>query len=381
MHHLHALLEALVAALAVCGCGYCLLCWWTARDFLRSRGTSSSFTPPVSILKPLKGADPGMYESFRSHCLQDYPDYELVFGVDSAADPAAAEVERLRREFPQRAIRLVVCPQLLGANAKVSNLAQMLPHARCDYLLVNDSDIRVESDYLRQVMGRFADPQVGMVTCLYRGSGSGSLGSTLEALGINADFAAGVLTARWLEGVRFGLGSTLAFSRAALEAIGGFEPLLDFLADDYELGARIAQSGRRIVLADSVVEHRLPVYSLGEFTAHQLRWNRAVRDSRPRGYAGLVFTFALPWALLALLLSWGTAWAWGLLAGAAVLRLLMAWSVGHRVLRDARLARRLWLLPLRDGIAMLLWAASFAGHTIIWRGEKFVLNKGRLRRA
>ena len=379
MHLVLTFLEALAGALSVCGCVYCVLCWWAALDFLHTKPASADFAPPVTILKPLKGTDPGMYESFRSHCVQDYPEYELVFGVESAEDPAAAEVRRLQQEFPQRAIRLVVCPQLLGANAKVSNLAQMLPHARSPYLLINDSDIRVEPEYLRRVMRHFADPQVGMVTCLYRGIGGGSLGSTLEALGINTDFAAGVLTARWLEGIRFGLGSTLALSRAALDSIGGFEPLLDYLADDYELGARIAQGGRQVALADSVVEHRLPLYTLDEFAAHQLRWNRAIRDSRPRGYAGLALTFALPWAMLAVLLSWGAMWAWALLADAAAMRLLVSWMVGRKILRDRELVRRLWLLPLRDAAAMALWAAGFAGHHIAWRGQQFQLKNGKLR--
>ncbi|HEU5451717.1 MAG TPA: bacteriohopanetetrol glucosamine biosynthesis glycosyltransferase HpnI [Terriglobales bacterium] len=379
LHFLRIAMEAIAALGAVCGCVYSLLGWWAARDFLRSRPAPSDFAPPVTILKPLKGADPGMYDSFRSHCLQDYPEYELIFGVDNAEDAAAAEVRRLQQEFPQRAIRLVVCEQLLGANVKVSNLAQMLPHARYPHLLVNDSDIRVEPDYLRSVMRHFADPQVGMVTCLYRGVGGGSLGATLEALGISTDFAAGVLTARWLEGIRFGLGSTLAFSRAALQAIGGFEPLLDYLADDYELGARIAQSGRGVVLADAVVEHRLPPYTMDGFVAHQLRWNRAIRDSRPRGYAGLALTFALPWAMLALLLSWGATWAWVVLADAAVMRLLVSWTVGRSVLRDRHLARSLWLLPLRDAVAMALWAGGFAGQRIVWRGRQFLLQNGKLR--
>ena len=381
MHLLHAFAEALAAALAVCGCGYSLLCWWAARNFRRAPPPPQGFAPPVSILKPLRGADPGMYESFRSHCEQDYPGYELIFGVSDPRDPAIAEVERLQREFPQRSILLIVCDKVLGPNVKVSNLAQMLPHARHDFLLVNDSDMRVERDYLSKVMAPFADAGVGMVTCLYRGVSGATFASRLEAVGINTDFSAGVLVARLLQGIKFGLGSTLAFSRAALQAIGGFEPLLDFLADDYQLGARIAASGRQVVLADTVPEHHLPDYSFAGFLQHQLRWDRAVRDSRPAGYTGLGVTFALPWSMLAVVLSLGAAWSWALLLVTFALRALAAIEVGAEVLRDRGIPRQLWLLPLRDTLALLLWIASFTGHTITWRGDRFVLNHGRLRRA
>src|SRR5258708_933987 len=224
---------------------YYLLCLWSAAKFLREREAGESARPtqallPVSILKPLKGADPEMYESFRSHCLQDYPEYEIIFGVSDPKDAAIESVKVLQREFPDRRIQLVICPMILGANVKVSNLAQMLPEARHDLLIVNDSDIRVESDYLHRVTVPLADLQVGLVTCLYRGVSSATLGSHLESLGISTDFCPSVLAARQLEGIHFGLGSTLAFRRADLEKIGGFASFVDYLADDYELGKRLA---------------------------------------------------------------------------------------------------------------------------------------------
>ncbi len=186
-------------------------------------GRLTQALPPISILKPLKGTDPEIYESFRSHCLQDYPEYEIIFGVSDPNDPAIESVKALQREFPDRRIQLLVSPKILGANVKVSNLAQMLTEARYDHLIVNDSDIRVEPDYLRRVIAPLADSRVGMVTCLYRGVAGATLGSRLEALGISTDFCPSVLAARQLEGgIRFGLGSTLAFRRAELEKIGGF---------------------------------------------------------------------------------------------------------------------------------------------------------------
>jgi ceramide glucosyltransferase len=316
-----------------------------------------------------------MYESLRSPCLQDYPDYEILFGVNDANDPASEMVERLKAEFPQTFIRLVFCPENLGANTKVSNLAQMLPCARYELLIVNDSDIRVETDYLRRVTAPLGDPKVGMVTCLYRGVPTGTLGSRLESMGISTDFSAGVLVARQVEGgLRFGLGSTLAFRRHDLEAIGGFQAFVDYLADDYEIGRRIAALGLEVKLSDTVVETFVPAYSVREFLLHQLRWARAVRDSRPWGYVGLGLTFGLAWGLMTLAFARNAMWAW------LAIRMLVAIMVGRVALRDRHVLRLLWLLPLRDLVAMLLWIASFTGHTVAWRGVIFRLKNGKLAR-
>jgi ceramide glucosyltransferase len=335
--------------------------------------------PPVSILKPLKGTDPDIYESFRRHCLQDYPEYEIIFGVSDPDDPAIASVQHLQREFPERSIRLVVCPNRLGANVKVSNLEQMLSAARYQHLLVNDSDIRVEPDYLRRIMAPLTDERVGMVTCLYRGVSARTLGSRLESLGISTDFCAGVLVARQLEGgLRFGLGSTLAFRRADLERIGGFKSIVDFLADDYELGRRIAGLGLQVMLSDVVVETHLPAYDLRGFLSHQLRWARGVRDSRAGGYIGLVSTYGLMWGLFALIAGGAAPWSWAVFGVTVLLRLAVALTVGSAVLESRRLLGSLWLLPVRDLVAVLVWIASFAGHTVTWRGDRFELRKGRL---
>jgi len=356
---------------------------WSAFRFLRDvmprRENSNVNLPPVSILKPLKGTDPQMYESLRSHCLQDYLEYEIIFGVSDPSDPAIALVNRLRAEFPQRSIQLIVCEKNLGTNTKVSNLAQIVAYASHEHLIVNDSDIRVPSDYLRKVIAPLAGLETGMVTCLYRGMAAPTLGSRLESLGISTDFAPGVLTARSLEGgIHFGLGSTLAFRRADLIAIGGFEAIADYLADDYELGHRIAGLGRKIELSRAVVETFLPPYSFAGFLAHQLRWGRTIRESRPSGYFGLLFTFGLPWAALTVIAARGANWSWMLLAITALARCAMAWVVGSKVLRDPQVIRGLWLLPVRDFLALFIWAASFAGHTVTWRGESFLLREGKL---
>jgi len=301
--------------------------------------------------------------------------------VSDPNDPAIESVKKLQQEFPDRRIHLLVCPKILGANVKVSNLAQMLAEARYDYLIVNDSDIRVEPDYLRRVIAPLADLRIGMATCLYRGVADATLGSRLEALGISTDFCPSVLAAWQLEGgIRFGLGSTLAFGRADLEKIGGFTSFVDYLADDYELGRRIAGLGLAVKLSDVVVETYLPSYSLREFFAHQLRWARGVRDARAGGYLGLIFTFGVAWSLLALTVSRGALWACAAFAITLFLRLTISLFVGRGVLRDRQILKYAWLIPLRDLIAAAIWLASLSGHTVTWRGDRFRLRNGKLTR-
>lgn len=380
------ILQIITGVLAACGAGFYLLCIWSARAYLHLRRRTAGspapnppFTPPVSILKPLRGTDPHIYECFRSHCRQDYPEYEIIFGVDDPNDPAIADVERLQAEFPAIPIQLAICNQHLGPNTKVSNLIQMQQLARYPCLLVNDSDIHVPPDYLRRVMQHFQQPKVGLVTCLYRGIADKTLGSRLEALGISGEFMGGVLAARQIEGgMHFALGSTLAVSRQALADIGGFASLLEYLADDFELGYRVSGAGYQVVLADLVVETFVPDYTFGAFLEHQMRWGRSTRDSRRWGYVGLVFTFGFFWAILAAAFSRGAPWAWALLGITFFLRLIAALVVGLGVLRDSQIVRDLWLVPLRELISVAVWVASFFGHTVTWRGKKFLVRNKRL---
>lgn len=386
IRHTFQIVETVLTLGTLSGVGYYSLCLWGAGKFLWERRAArraplSSFLPPVSILKPLKGTDPEMYESFRSHCRLDYPEYEVIFGVSEADDPAVELVERLKREFPQHAIQLVVCHANLGTNTKVSNLAQMLPSARYDHLIVNDSDILVEPDYLRRVMAPLADARIGMTTCLYRGVAGPSLGSHLESIGISTDFSGGVLSAREVEGgIHFALGSTLAFRKSDLQAIGGFESVVDYLADDYELGKRISERGQQVKLSEVVVETFLPPYTLRQFLDHQLRWARSLRDSRRWGYLGMILTFGVPWALLAIAAIHGAWWAWALAGLTILLRLAVAVIVGRIVVQDRHVLPWIWLVPLRDLVAVAVWAMSFMGHTVAWRGTVFTLKDGKLAR-
>jgi ceramide glucosyltransferase len=402
-HSLALAVEIVTTALAVAGIGYFLAAWVAARIYVHSRRKTllkqqggEQSTPGVSILKSLKGLDPEILDAFRSHCRQTYSGpFELLFGVSSLDDPAVAAVQMLQREFPQISIKLVECPQRLGTNGKVSTLVQLEQHARYEVVLINDSDITVSPRYLGRVVAGFRfdeKPQdksapVGMVTALYRGVAHGSifrggLPARLEALGIAADFMPAVLLARVVEGgLHYGLGSTLAVRRDALVACGGLLPLVDQLADDYELGARVAAAGYRIELCSDAVETGVPAYGWRGFIDHQVRWLRTVRDARPGGYVGLIFTHGLAWALLNVLASGLSPISFWLLAMSFFLRLTVAMTVGAEVLSDRQVLAYLWLLPGRDLVAMALWIAGFAGNTVVWRGERFVLHKGKLSKA
>ncbi len=368
---------------------YSLLALWGLRRFRQAAGTApgpaASFG--VSLLKPLRGTDPRQYAGFASHCQQHYPGpFEILFGVASLEDPAVAAVARLRVEFPEVAIRVIECTERLGANGKVSTLAQMLPEAQFEHVVVNDSDILVSPEYLARVMQPFAATHgggkpLGLVTVPYVGQAERTVWSRLEALGVSTDFIPGVLAARALEGgLRFGLGSTLATTKSALAAIGGFQALVDQLADDYELGARLHGAGYRVELVPEVVATSVPAYDFRGFADHQLRWARSTRDSRRAGYLGLLFTFVLPWAFATMLGSGFALWSLSLLSVALLTRVLVALNVGVGFLRDGQVLRDLWLLPLRDGFGLAFWAWSYASDVVVWRGERFRLRRGVLER-
>ena len=380
--------------LTVAGMGYFLAAIVAARSFISARrAVPAAYAPGVSILKSLKGLDPGMLDAFRSHCRQDYAgEYELLFGVSSLEEPAVEAVRELQKEFPERTIRLIECPKRLGSNGKVSTLAQMAPHARHEFLLVNDSDITVTPHYLTRVMAHFASSEpessdqqkkpVGLVTALYRGRAHGTLGSSLESLTIATDFMPSVLVARMLEGgLRYGLGSTLAVTREALRKIGGFEAIVDHLADDYELGERIHKAGYRVALCAEAVETSVPAYDWRGFCDHQLRWLRTVRDARPGGYVGLIFTQGLTLAVLNVVASGASLMSLWLLALSFFLRLSLAMAVGAEVLGDHQVLPSLWMLPMRDLVATGLWIGGFASNTVVWRGERFEVRRGTLHRS
>jgi ceramide glucosyltransferase len=382
--------ELFTALVTASGIIYSAMALWSARRFDRTPPPqpSPAFTPGISILKPVKGVDAHMHAALVSHCTQNYGGpFELLFGVSSLDDPAVAEIARLRVEYPHIPIRLIECPARLGPNGKLSNLAQMLPHAEHEHILVNDSDILVSPNYLTHIAAAFApspnSPKpTGLVTAPYIGLAHGTLWSRLEALGISTDFIPGALTARLLEGgLRFGLGSTLATTKSALASIGGFESLTTQLADDYELGVRLHRAGYRIALLHDVVATTIPAYTLRAFCEHQLRWARSTRDSRRAGYLGLGVTYVLPWAVLNVLASGGALWSFSLLSVALLARISVALLIGVGLLRDPQVLRDLLLVPVRDAFALFFWLWSYASDTVVWRGERFRLHRGQLEKS
>ena len=339
---------------------------------LLSREPEAGWTPPVSVLKPIRGLDPHFSECIRSQALQDYPEFEIVFGVSDPADPAIPEIEGLAAEFPERPIRLIVSTTQ-APNGKVGVLADLAAAARYPILVVNDSDIRVAPDYLRRVVAPLEDPRNGVVTCLYRAQAQGWPGR-FEAVGIATDFAPGVLVAPLVGVSEFGLGATLAFRAGNLEQIGGFAALADYLADDYQLSRRIRGLGLRVVLSRVVVETCLPDAGWKEVWRHQLRWARTIRMSRGGGYLGLPLSNATLWSVALALAGFG----WAALALFAV-RLLAGLVVGAGVLQDRRTLPDFFLIPLRDLWGAALWAGGLFGFTVIWSGFRLRLSRdGRI---
>ena len=349
------------------------------RFFRRERAKMlGNFTPPASLLKPVRGVDFGSYENFASFCRQDFPEYEILFGVNDDADPAVPLIRRLMAEFPHRRIRLLVGAEELGANRKVNKLARLAREAQHDILALTDGDVRVGPKYLREVVAPFTDDRVGAVTSFYRANAERNLGAELEAVGAASDFFAGVLMANWMEGMSFALGASIVTTKHWLAKIGGFEAIADMHSDDYELGHRIAKAGGKVLLSRETVWTMYPAQTPRGFWQHQVRWARTVRLCRPLSFAGLIFTHGLPWALLAALIAptpWITA---GYPLAYLVLRLTMACTVGVWGVGDEVLRRKLWLVPFRDSIYFFVWLASFASNRIYWGGEQYIMRKGQL---
>jgi ceramide glucosyltransferase len=362
-------LAALVAGSLV----YCVLTLLAVRNYLHVRPPAQAARPePVSILKPLHGVDEGLEENLRSFFTQDYPDFEILFAVRSAADPAMAVVERLRSEFPNIPAKLILAGEPPYANAKVYSLDRMMSEAAHDLMVMSDSDIRVDRRMLSVVAAEFQDSKLGVSTCPYRAVAGRSFWSQLEACGMNTEFWGGVLVARMLEGVKFAVGPTIVARKQALARIGGFDVLKDYLAEDFVMGARAAALGMGVELSSYVIEHRIGSEDLRPNFSHRLRWARSTRRSRPAGYIGQVFTNPFPLALALLIVQPG--W-WPVFVLTLVLRALAADWVTRRALGG----RVVWrLLLLQDLLSLAFWLAGFFGNTIEWRGRRYrLLSDGR----
>lgn len=326
---------------------------------------------PVTIMVPLYGADFGAYENYARFCRQDYPEYQIVFGVRDSRDSSVPIVEKLIADFPDRDIALVISDNTIGQNLKVSNLQNMLARVKHEQIVIVDSDIRVGRDYLRKVLAPLSDPRVGLVTCLYRAAETPDLAARLEAVGITAEFTAGVLMAWMLEGVKFALGSTMATTQTRLEAIGGFHALADYLADDFMLGNLIDKDGYEVRLSQHVVETAMQPSGFLGMMRHQMRWARSTRISRPMGYLGLLLTYGTALALLNVVVDRASMSSLMLLGSTLAIRLTMGWMIGVHWLGDRILKRSFWLVPVRDLLSFLIWCLSWVGKRVEWRGRVF----------
>jgi ceramide glucosyltransferase len=346
---------------------FSLLAILAAFRYLSVAPPSASGDEPISILKPLAGADLDLESNLRTFFEQDYPSFELLFAVREPSDPAVAVVEKLKRDYSRVPSQLIFTGEPPYPNAKAFSLGRMLQAAANDLVVMSDSDTRVTSNLLRTVSAEFSDKHLGVATCPYRAVPGPSLWSRLEATSMNTDFMSGILVARMLEGMRFAVGPTIVARRSVLQSIGGFERLKDYLAEDFVLGKLAAEAGHGVILSSYVIEHHIGDSTLAENISHRLRWARSTRRSRPAGYVGQLFTMPLPLAILAVCV---VPRLWPLSVIAIAVRAVAAYVVSTRVLR----ARLNWLLlPLEDVFGFFFWIAGFFGNTVVWRGRRYRL--------
>ena len=379
---LHALRWVLLI-LAMAPLAYYVLAIYCAADYFqevrRAKVPQLDFIPSVSVLKPVRGVDEDGYANFASFCTLDYPSYEVLFAVADADDPVLPLLKRLQAEFSEREIRVITAVPQLGANRKLNNLAALAKEAKYDILVISDSDVRVTPNYLRDVAGRFADPQVGVVTAFFRGVTRGSLGAELEALVLATETVPNALVARKLEGkVQFAFGWTMATTKQHLRSVGGFEDMVNVHSDDFELGNRIAARGLKIELLPAPVEMIFAPERFVEYLRHELRWAIGLKNVRPAGYLGLLFTFGLPWTIVAMALAPTAGWAIAYAAAYLTLRLSQVWLIGAWGLNDSVTRKSWWLTPFRDLVNFMVWVTGFFNDKIEWRGVAYRVKNGML---
>ena len=367
--------------LAIAPLAYYLVAIFAAVRFFRGKRElrTAQFPPPVSLLKPVHGVDFASRINFESFCRQNYPDYEILFCVNDLEDPAVPLIRQAMQDFPERSIRILSNAPKLGSNQKVNNLVLLAREAKHEIIVQSDGDVRVSPDYLKNVVAEFADPAVGVVSCLYRGIAENNFWAQVEAVGAASDFLAGALVANLPGRVTFALGASVATTKTWLAEIGGYEALADLLADDYEIGNRVHKAGGKVLLSREPVWTMYPAQTSKGFWQHQVRWARTVRMVRPASFFGLVVTHGLPWCLLAAVVAPSLALGAAYLAAYLSLRLLMAWVVGVWGVGDEVLRKKLWLVPLRDVIHFAVWVAGFVSNRVTWGGVEFAIDGGKMR--
>ncbi|HEY3927111.1 MAG TPA: bacteriohopanetetrol glucosamine biosynthesis glycosyltransferase HpnI [Candidatus Koribacter sp.] len=343
------------------------------------RVCSDAELPPVTLLKPVHGAEPRLYENLESYFRQDYPEFEIIFGARSRNDAALRTVERLRKKYPTVRASIVISGDPQWHNAKVFSLDRMIAASRNSHFIITDSDIMVKPDFIRNIVPPLINPKVGCVTAMYEGIPAPEFWSSIEALGMSVEMPSGVMVADMLEGMKFALGAVMAVRRDSLEAIGGIRATSDYYSDDFVLGNLISRAGYEVVLSQVTVGHVLATRSFARTFGDQLRWMQSTRHSRPKGHLGTGLTFAIPFGILGLMAAgamghWTLGWA--LFAWAWLNRTLQSAIVGGWVIGDRRALWLCWLYPLRDLIGFFTWAGSYTSSTFEWRGELYRFTAG-----
>ncbi len=361
---------------------YLLAIYSTVRFFSGAKKrvpADSNFTPPLSNLKPVRGLDPGAYESFASYCRQDYPEYEIVFCVDRE-DPAAAVIEKLKNDFPDRRIRVLYGAVREMPNDKVARLSRLVSEAKYEVLVLNDSDVAVEQGYFRTLVAPLQDPNVGAVTCLHVLAKDTTFIQKLQSVGMLSDFYPGIFVARELDGVKFALGPTIATTKGHLAGFGGYDAIGDRPAEDLHVGRLIAGQGYEVVLLPYTVKTDPDFQSLAEFVNKRLRWMTSMRHLRSWGHLGLIFTFGLPWAVAAILIhpTWTTAACY--LSAYLAFRLAMTWLVGGWGMKQEGVWKQIPMIVLWDAQAFVVWLISFLRRNIRWRGIDYRFQNGKFLR-
>ncbi len=375
-------IDSFLLALAATPFIYYLISIYSSWNFFRSTAKSapgaSRFTPPISNIKPIRGLDPDAYENFATLCRQDYPEYELLFCVSPEDESVLPILEKLARDFPERKIRIFSGSGRHAANDKVAKLARLVSEASYDFIVVNDSDVRVRPDYFRQLVAPLADPSVGAATCLYVSAGDKTFADRLQSMGMLSDFFPGILVARQLDGVKFALGTTIATTRRHLAQFGGYESLENRPADDLLVGRLIAEQGYRVELLPYTVETVPDYSSLRELLHKRLRWTTVMRYMRPLGHLGLIFTLGLPWIAVAIAVHPTLDVTAVYLGAYLLLRGAMFWVVAVAGLKRREFWINLPLIVVWDAFAVFIWVASFCRTSIRWRNSDYYIRNGTL---
>ncbi|KHE91236.1 MAG: bacteriohopanetetrol glucosamine biosynthesis glycosyltransferase HpnI [Candidatus Scalindua rubra] len=362
---------------------YLFSIYCTISFFNKQTEIDDNYLPPISILKPLNGIEDGIYENFTSYCKQDYPVYQIVFGVKDSKDPAIDVVKKVIDAFPQKDIELVICNDVVGINPKINNLNNMYKKAKYDIILTNDCDTRVNGNYLKKIVSPFRDKSVGLVTCAYRENVLNNIVSRLESIFINHDFLPSIMLARKFEELSYAFGVTIATRRGIMDKIGGFAELADYLAEDFHLGKKVFEAGHKLFLSDYIVDVISEKMGFTDYFKHQLRWSKTIKACRPMGYFfSAFFKYGIVSSLVYLLICFcfptGTSSAQALSVTLFItflsVRIISASIISYKFTKDRKIM--LLLLPISDIISFIIWCTSFLGNKITWRGSRFLLKKG-----